>query len=870
MTRGSRIVAIGGEGETPLAREAASASAVAPDHQDELVLYEEASPHPRSFAGLAPLLAIAAVFAWTGFVGWAHFPEFLTQTSPTVWIRWLGDWSLPVLLLGVIWLLAMRNSRREAARFGGTAMLLAEESSRLEARIRTVNQELSLAREFLTTQGRELESLGRLASDRISRNAEHLQSLIKDNSAQVEAIGHVSDVALGNMERLRAQLPVITNSTKDVTNTIASAGRAANSQLQDLILGFRKLNDFGQASERQVGAVRGQVSEAIEEFSRQARQLDELAQARFATLSEQGEAFRSQIDSHEIEALAGIRNRAQALSDELESARAALDEKEAESLTSLRARLLAVREESTAIGRSLREAEDSALSGWQSQLSRMQTDVRAAIASLEATDIQAIEAARTRFAALAEETERLDSKIEERNRLFADEMDRRREEAEVHEEAALQQLRARIEQLDVEIAAQRRRHMEQTAALVSHGDAMLQQIGMLGDRMEATATHGNQASETLSASLQILTESLSASRDALSQSDQQISRLTEASVRLLELVRASAEHGRTDIPEALASSESALTQVEGRVFALRSAIEEARSGSESLSNYVIATQQGLTSTRSEMAQLHELVEHRTKDHALSLAGIGNTLGKIAEESRSVSEQAQSELARAIDQLGHSARDAVLQIERDSADAILHVADRLGTESSAALDRALRTRAAEVAGQLEQAAAHAAGVSREAAIQLRDQLAKVNELAGNLETRVARAREQAEEQVDNDFARRVALITDTLNSTSIDIAKALSQDVSDTAWAAYLRGDRGIFTRRAVSLLDSGEARSIAQHYEQDHEFRDHVSRYIHDFEAMLRQVLSTRDGHALGVTVLSSDMGKLYVALAQAIERLRN
>ena len=60
-----------------------------------------------------------------------------------------------------------------------------------------------------------------------------------------------------------------------------------------------------------------------------------------------------------------------------------------------------------------------------------------------------------------------------------------------------------------------------------------------------------------------------------------------------------------------------------------------------------------------------------------------------------------------------------------------------------------------------------------------------------------------------------------------------------------------------------------QIYETDRDFREHVSRYIHDFEAMLRELLSTRDGHALGVTVLSSDLGKLYVALAQSIERLR-
>ena len=31
-----------------------------------------------------------------------------------------------------------------------------------------------------------------------------------------------------------------------------------------------------------------------------------------------------------------------------------------------------------------------------------------------------------------------------------------------------------------------------------------------------------------------------------------------------------------------------------------------------------------------------------------------------------------------------------------------------------------------------------------------------------------------------------------------------------------------------------------------------------------------RDGSPLGVTILSSDMGKLYVALAQAIERIRS
>jgi hypothetical protein len=96
-----------------------------------------------------------------------------------------------------------------------------------------------------------------------------------------------------------------------------------------------------------------------------------------------------------------------------------------------------------------------------------------------------------------------------------------------------------------------------------------------------------------------------------------------------------------------------------------------------------------------------------------------------------------------------------------------------------------------------------------------------------------------------------------------------RDVSDTAWAAYLRGDRGIFTRRAVTPARSRRSAADPPDMSATTNSASTSSRYIHDFEAMLRQVLSTRDGHALGVTLLSSDMGKLYVAMAQAIERLR-
>jgi hypothetical protein len=67
---------------------------------------------------------------------------------------------------------------------------------------------------------------------------------------------------------------------------------------------------------------------------------------------------------------------------------------------------------------------------------------------------------------------------------------------------------------------------------------------------------------------------------------------------------------------------------------------------------------------------------------------------------------------------------------------------------------------------------------------------------------------------------MALITESLNSSSIDISKAFANEVTDTAWASYLRGDRGIFTRRAVRLLDNSDARAVAEIYGADGDFRE--------------------------------------------------
>ena len=759
MTGGNRFVALdaGGQeaaGDEFLLTDEADAPADVTAEWEEL---EPEAPAEARWRGyVAPVLAGLAIIGWTVAFVWAKRDLLAAPSGLGQWIDWIGSWSPPVLLICVVWLLAMRSSRREASRFGDAARLLGQESQLLSTRLVSVNSELSMARDFIAAQARDLESLGRVAVERLSQNASELQALIQTNSAQIESIGTVSTAALDNMEKIRGQLPVIANSARDVTNNIGNAGRTAHAQLQEMIAGFKRLNEFGQASERQVESLRNLVGETLTELQDQSNQFEELATTRFAGITGQAASFRSELAGYETQAFAALQEQSAALTGAVADAHSGLEAQEAAALAALRERMDRLIAETGTVSDQLASNEQAAIAGFSGRLALM----------------------------------------------------------------------------DSEIETRQARQQEYLAAIASSSDTVGNQMQSFEAQLGEIVAHAESAEQRLSSGVEQLGSRIADGRAALSGTETEIAALTDASVRLLELIQAGAQHGREFIPAALAEAEKQLGTIESRIHGLRDSAREVTELSERLQGVVRESQDGIEASASELQALHARIGEQTGSHSAALDGIRQSLGAIEAQSASLAGQLEGEL-------------------------------------KAAIDKTILDRSAEIAAPIEQASLRASELARETTIQLRDSLAKVDELAGNLERRVAHAREQAEEKVENDFARRVALITESLNSNAIDIARAIDSEVSDVAWAAYLKGDRGIFTRRAVSLIETGEAKAIVQVYQNDDEFRDHVNRYIHDFEAMLRQILSTRDGNALGVTLLSSDMGKLYVVLAQAIERLR-
>lgn len=836
--------------------------------EDEQWFEDEPEQARRSW--VVPSLALFAITGWTVFYGWANQSAILGGGTPQEWAGWIIEWSVPTLLVVAIWILSTRNSTREARRYGEVARSLSEESALLERRLVTVNRELSLAREFLGNQSRDLEYLGRSASEKISEHADRLQGLIRDNGERLDAIHSTSSAAFENMEKLRDNLPVIANSARDVSNQIGGAGRTAQDQLGALVGGFERLNQFGEASERQVASLRKRVDEALAAFSEQANELETVAAERFTALTEGSDAIRSDLQAHEIEALSALRARSMALRSELAEAHAAANEEEEQLLAAMRERLLALRDEATELASSIREGEEMAIGAWGGQVDQMKARLEEAVEEIKEIDAAALEAANDKLRALFDEAQSIDTRIAERNRLFEEETLRRNEGLSNAQDEMTEALAARMAELDAAIAERREAQHKQLTAMVEEGEALGERVAALGETFGAIAAQGYEARETLAGGIDALSVQLRNSREALDGTDQDIARLTDASVRLLELIQASAKQSSETLPKAMVASEERLTAIEHRASEIHTLLDNARMTGETLTEGMTVIEDRTRIAMEGFDAFQQDFDGTSARQIESVETLRDSLASLAADSNTFAEQVQGELRTAIAALEEKARGALAAIEDEQAGRISSIADSIGSRTSKQIEQVLAERTETALAELDEARNRSNQATRDMTQHLRDQLGRLNELTVNLESRIAHARDKATDNVDGDFARRVALITESLNSNSIDIAKALSSEVTDTAWASYLRGDRGIFTRRAVRLLDNSEAREIAELYDGDADFREHVNRYIHDFESMLRTLLSTRDGNAVSVTLLSSDMGKLYVVLAQALERLRN
>lgn len=410
----------------------------------------------------------------------------------------------------------------------------------------------------------------------------------------------------------------------------------------------------------------------------------------------------------------------------------------------------------------------------------------------------------------------------------------------------------------------RRRDSEALLTLLNDG------LAGVDDRFERLRTTGVERAQAVAGSVGALTQVADALADALANGDDTARRVIATAEEVLTSLDAAAREMDETLPGALdrldariADSRAVVAGSKPELLALVTAAESTHEAIEAIADVVALQRDTLSTVQQSLLDTLDRGAER-------IEGVRTIVDDTIATTIRFAEDAAPRLSEAMLRIRDTAEVASQQARETLSRVLPDAARDLETQGARALANAVDQAVTNQVAELSTIANHAVASAIEASERLSRQMLDISDTSKQLDQRLAAARAEREAADSDQFSRRVSLLIEAMNSSAIDIARSLSTDVSDTAWAAYLKGDRGVFTRRAVRLIDNTQAREIAALYDQDEPFRDQVNRYIHDFEAMLRQILALRDGSPMGVTLLSSDMGKLYVVLAQAIERLRN
>jgi hypothetical protein len=391
----------------------------------------------------------------------------------------------------------------------------------------------------------------------------------------------------------------------------------------------------------------------------------------------------------------------------------------------------------------------------------------------------------------------------------------------------------------------------------------------LDERFARLAEQGDERAARLSGHVGRLRAELDSVGIESGAQDQALLALSDRTASLRDGVTALSLAVAQELGGAFGEAEAGASRLLAATAEARPSIEWMQGAANDTAERLVAGQQAVEASEQKLGAMLVAVDHGVSGAQAQLGELTAAIAMANDDARRLSNETGPALIAALGQVRDAGAHAAERARAAISAIIPESASLLGDAARAALDKAVRDAVEERLSELDRVATNAVETARRASDRLTQQMLSIGQSAVALEAHLEQSREAQRKDDGEEFGRRVSLLMDSMHSAAIDVQKILSDEVDEKAWGAYLKGNRGVFTRRAVKLIGGSETRSIAAHYDSDPEFQQSVNRYVHDFEAMLRRILAERDGGMMAVTLMSADMGKLYAALAQGIERRR-
>ena len=337
----------------------------------------------------------------------------------------------------------------------------------------------------------------------------------------------------------------------------------------------------------------------------------------------------------------------------------------------------------------------------------------------------------------------------------------------------------------------------------------------------------------------------------------------------LRLEAMGSEAGRTiALFEAqLPAGEAQVSTLRGQIAGLEAQLANIKEQAATLAEPLESGSATLNDASNRLTSARETLTATTDELADAIARAQEQMRALEDDTSRLSLTASGELIETFARVREVADNAAGAMRTALAGVIL--------EAEEALDRAAisRTEAAFAApirdriAELMELQGRAGESAQAAAERVAQRLVGLARTLSDVEAHVDAVETRAEVRIRNALGRRANGLIDSLQSSAIDLAKLLDYDIDDKTWADYAAGDASAVARRLAHGLDSGAGRQFVRHYTHDAEFRAEASRYLQEFESLVADVVPERGGEALGATLLSSTLGKLYLAIGQAAGR---
>ncbi|SCW68513.1 hypothetical protein SAMN02927924_02118 [Sphingobium faniae] len=889
MTGGSTIVEFWRNNEKS-ASDSPREEDVAPVDQSLFEMEEGESAPPQTDRALRRARVALAILAaaWLAFAIWAGTSSGQWQAGPSVWPAMVATALIPIILLGVCYILLVRNSRTESRRYLDTAQALRTEADLLELRLGRIAGQLETARQTMQDQAELLDSYGAAASSNMEASAELIASRAQSTVRDAESAERASEALVARMTALIDAMPDLEDRAGRMAARIVDDGHSLSERIDALEARLQALGELSDDTRaRTLSATKSlssqllQVQEATRAASEEMTGIAGIASARLEATMHSARAAtdenRQSIEQQASALEALIQNVRQGIvtisqttrasfAEEMEATTAHLQQKIGQTLGHLQHVMSSAGEGLDNRKSDLEELLDRSRTGIAATGQTALTTMSNSINAIEADLRQRMEATQAQVQATLAEC---DARLSDQARTL---------------DALVTQSRTHIEAIGGETVTaladnmgEVENRLHQINDLVEGQRTLMANLhGQLGDTLAAAEERFGALEQSSIARTERLTEALSSLTTETQRIDSALAdggvtaeKLIACAETLLVALDSSVRELDETYPAALGRFEARMERSHALMESTTPELERLEAISEALLGRTQEAEELLRGQGSRLTEWLESTQGGLESNRALVDRLRLALDGAHQDATRITEGAGPLLVTALLRVKDTADQAAERARQALGRAIPDAAQALADASEEAMERAIGDRVTAQIQQLSKVAEEAVKTAHQASERLMRQLLTIADTSANVEQRIEQAERATEERDRDHFARRSALLIESLNSTAIDVTKILSNDVTDSAWSSYLKGDRGVFTRRAVKLLDAGESREIALHYDEDAEFRDHVNRYIHDFESMLRIILSARDGNALGVAILSSDMGKLYVALAQAIERLR-